>query len=263
MILAALTPAAYLEKGKKIDVPANKLFDHHKAVKLDGTGNFETYPNRDCSGYVKHFGLDGDVSLYRGILRFPGWCDTMNALKALDLLENTEKKEFRNKSYKQFTASLMGENSNVDVLIKAEDFLKIDKESKTMEKLKWLGLFEDTQIPVSSGTNADVLVDLMLKKMSYGPEEKDMVIIVNEIIARFLDHSEKRIGIMLLKGIPDGDSAMSRAVSLPAAIASKLILDKKIKIKGVHRPLLSEIYIPVLKQMEDFGISFKYSCHVL
>jgi saccharopine dehydrogenase (NADP+, L-glutamate forming) len=234
VILAALTPAAYLEKGEKIDVPANKLFHHHKAIELDGIGDFETYPNRDCSGYIKHFGLDGDVSLYRGILRFPGWCETMNALKALNLLENTEKKEFRNKSYRQFTASLMGENSSEDVLVKAYDFLKIDKESKTMEKIKFLGLFEDTQIPVSSGTNADVLVDLMLKKMSYGPEEKDMVIIVNEIIAKFLDHSEKRVGVMFLKRIPGGDSAMSRAVSLPAAIASKLILDKKIKTKGVQ-----------------------------
>ncbi len=89
-------------------------------------------------------------------------------------------------------------------------------------------------------------------------EEKDMVIVVDEIIAKFLDHSEKRMGVMLLKGIPGGDSAMSRAVSLPAAIASKLILDKKIKAKGVQRPFFPEIYTPVLKQMEDFGIAFQY-----
>ena len=84
-----------------------------------------------------------------------------------------------------------------------------------------------------------------------------MVIVANEIIAQFPDHKEKRSGTMLVTGIPGGDSAMSRAVSLPAAIASKLILNGKIKAKGVHRPLSSEIYIPVLKEMKDLGLYFK------
>ena len=61
---------------------------------------------------------------------------------------------------------------------------------------------------------------------------------------------------MLVKGETGGDSAMSKAVSLPAAIASKLILEGKIKAKGVQRPTLSEIYQPVLKEMENFGYNF-------
>lgn len=257
VILAAKTPAVYLKNGEKIDVPAKELFHHHRPVDLEGVGRFETYPNRDCRGYVKHFGLDDDVSIYRGVLRFPGWCSTMNAMIALDLLDNTREKEFKETSYAQFTASLMGADSGEDILHKAVDFLKIEKDSNSIEKLKWLGLFDDNQISISRGTNADVLVNLMLKKMSYGPDEKDMVIVANEIIAQFPDHKEKRSGTMLVEGIPGGDSAMSRAVSLPAAIASKLILNGKIKAKGVHRPLSSEIYIPVLKEMKDLGLYFK------
>ncbi|MBU0462421.1 MAG: saccharopine dehydrogenase NADP-binding domain-containing protein [Proteobacteria bacterium] len=257
VILAAKTPAVYLKNGKKIDVPAKELFHHHRPVDLEGIGSFETYPNRDCRGYVKHFGLDDDVSIYRGVLRFPGWCSTMNAMIALNLLDNTQEKEFKETSYAQFTASLMGADSGDDILHKAVDFLKIEKDSNSIEKLKWLGLFDDNQISISRGTNADVLVNLMLKKMSYGPDEKDMVIVANEIIAQFPGHKEKRSGTMLVKGIPGGDSAMSRAVSLPAAIASKLILNGKIKAKGVHRPLSSEIYIPVLKEMKDLGLYFK------
>lgn len=49
---------------------------------------------------------------------------------------------------------------------------------------------------------------------------------------------------------------MSRAVSLPAAIAAKLILQGKIRAKGVQRPTFPEIYRPVLKEMEDFGYTF-------
>jgi len=257
VILAAKTPAVYLKNGKKIDVPAAELFGHNRLVDLEGIGTFETYPNRDCRGYVKHYGLDDDVSMYRGVLRFPGWCSTMQTLIALNLLDNTLEKDFRETSYAQFTASLMGADSCEDILQGAVDFLKIEEDSKSIEKLKWLGLFDDNQIPVLRGTNADVLVDLMVKKMSYGPDEKDMVIVANEIIAQFPDHKEKRSEATLIEGIPGGDSAMSRAVSLPAAIASKLILNNKIKARGVHRPTSAEIYLPVLKEMEDFGIYFK------
>ncbi|MBC8442276.1 MAG: saccharopine dehydrogenase NADP-binding domain-containing protein [Deltaproteobacteria bacterium] len=257
VILAARTPAVYLEKGEKIDVPAKELFQHPGSVNLEGIGRFETYPNRDCRGYVKHFGLDDDVSIYRGVLRFPGWCSIMNALIALNLLDNTREKEFKETSYAQFTASLMEADSGDDILQRAVDFLKMEKDSDSIEKLRWLGLFDDSQITISRGTNADVLVDLMLKKMSYGRDEKDMVIVANEIIAQFQDQREKRSCTMLVTGIPGGDSAMSRAVSLPAAIASKLILNGKIKAKGVHRPLSSEIYIPVLKEMKDLGLYFK------
>ena len=257
VILAAKTPAAYLQNGESIDVPATKLFHHKRLVDLADIGKFETYPNRDCRGYVKHFGLDDDVSIYRGLLRFSGWCSIMNSLLALNLLDNTQEKKFKETNYAQFTASLIGVDTEKNIEQKVANFLKTAAESMSIEKLKWLGLFDDKQISIARGTNADVLVDLMLKKMSYGADEKDMVIVATEIIAQFSDHKEKISDAMLIEGIPGGDSAMSRAVSLPAAIASKLILNNSIKLTGVHRPLFSEIYIPVLKEMEEFGIYFR------
>ncbi|MEA2114734.1 MAG: saccharopine dehydrogenase C-terminal domain-containing protein [Thermodesulfobacteriota bacterium] len=52
---------------------------------------------------------------------------------------------------------------------------------------------------------------------------------------------------------------MSRAVSLSAAIASKLIIEGKIKAKGVQRPTLPEFYQPVLKEMGEFGYHFVHN----
>jgi saccharopine dehydrogenase-like NADP-dependent oxidoreductase len=103
----------------------------------------------------------------------------------------------------------------------------------------------------------------MLKKMSYAPHEKDMIIVHNEIIAEFPDRKEKRISSMLVEGIPNGDTAMARAVSLPPAIAAKLILEGKIKAKGVCMPTTQEMYEPILKEMETFGFSFKKKTIIL
>jgi saccharopine dehydrogenase-like NADP-dependent oxidoreductase len=97
----------------------------------------------------------------------------------------------------------------------------------------------------------------MLKKLSYEPHEKDMIIVHNEVIAEFPDRRERQVSSMLVEGIPHGDSAMARAVSLPPAIATRLILQGKIKDTGVCMPTTKEIYEPILDEMETFGFSFK------
>ncbi|MBU2514658.1 saccharopine dehydrogenase NADP-binding domain-containing protein [bacterium] len=258
MILAAQTPAVYLRRGEKVEVAARDLFDHHWLVDLDGIGSFETYPNRDCTHYLKSFELGDDISLYRGLLRYTGWCNTMKGLGDLNLFDTTLEKEFAGITHAQFVAALIGENSTDNILQKTADFLNTGKNSDLIKKLKWLGFFNDEEIAVNKGTNADILVNLMTRKMSYGQLEKDMVIVHNEVMAEFSDRTEKRISTLLVKGEPGGDSAMSRAVSLPAAIASKLILEGQIGTKGVQRPTLKSIYQPVLKEMGEFGYQFKH-----
>jgi hypothetical protein len=50
---------------------------------------------------------------------------------------------------------------------------------------------------------------------------------------------------------------MSRTVSLPAAIAARLILEDRIPLRGVVRPVHREIYDPVLDELADLGIECK------
>jgi hypothetical protein len=47
---------------------------------------------------------------------------------------------------------------------------------------------------------------------------------------------------------------MSRTVALPVAIASKMILNDEITLTGVHRPIIPEIYEPILKELEALNI---------
>lgn len=94
--------------------------------------------------------------------------------------------------------------------------------------------------------------------MSYQPNEKDMIIVHDEIIAKFEDPHEKRMSTMMVEGIPGGDSAMSRAVSLAAAIAANHLLENEITIKDVQIPTSSAKYNPVINELELFGYKFKH-----
>lgn len=255
VLMAAKTPAAYLKEGKRIDVSGELLFEHHWFVDVEGLGTFETYPNRDSTIYREYFELDENVSLFRGILRFTGWCNTLRKLKKLNLLDDDKEQIFENKTYREFTVSLTGNDNDSGGMA---EFLNVEENDDIIKRLRWLGLLDDKQITINKGTNADLLVDLMLKKMSYQNHEKDMVIVHDEIVAKFKDRYEKRISTMKVEGIPGGDSAMSRAVSLPAAIAAKHILENEITIKGVQIPTSPEIYNPVLNELELFGYKFEH-----
>ena len=261
LMRSAVSPATYQIDGKIIEVPAK--FEHHKLVDIHGIGTFETYPSNDSTRYLKEFGLDEKISIYKGLLRYIGYCNTMTNLLKIKLIENTQEKNFENTTYSQFIANLIGTSSTEDIKIKFAKSLSMDVNDDFVKKLDWLGLFDNVQITINSGTNSNLLVDLMLKKMAYEPHEKDMIIVHNEMLIEFPDRKEKRISSMLNEGIPYGDSAMARAVSLPPAIAAKLILEGKITKKGVCMPSTKEMYEPILEEMETLGFAFKKETIIL
>jgi saccharopine dehydrogenase (NADP+, L-glutamate forming) len=50
---------------------------------------------------------------------------------------------------------------------------------------------------------------------------------------------------------------MAKTVGLPLGIAARLILENRIRLKGLHIPIIPEIYDPVLHELELQGIRFE------
>ncbi|MCP5105469.1 MAG: saccharopine dehydrogenase [bacterium] len=256
---ASQTAAAYYEKGKRIDIHGKELFERFKYVDIEDLGTFETYPNKDCRKYMKHFGLDPKTaSFYRGLLRYPGYCNFMRYLINLGLFDNEKVEDFTGKTYLQLTASLVGSNDCVNIEGKIASFLHINKFADFIHRYKWLGLMDDRQISIEEGTRQEVLLDRMLEKMSYKPHGRDMIIVHTEAIPEFPGNKkEKRTTTMVARGIPLGDSAMSRAVGLPIAIAAKLFLEGRIKAVGAHiPPTLPRLCPAVLEELAEFDFTF-------
>jgi hypothetical protein len=84
-----------------------------------------------------------------------------------------------------------------------------------------------------------------------------MIVMHHEFIAEYPDRKEKITSTMIDFGIPNGDSSMSRTVALPVAIASRMILDGSMKLVGVHRPVMPEVYEPILKELENLDIKLE------
>ena len=171
VFVAAQTAAAYLKNGKKIEVPGDELFQHFWLVDIEGLGTFESYPNKDVEKYVEPFGLDENVSFYRGLLRFSGYCNNMRYMLALGLLKSDGEEHFGGRTYRQFMGILTGAGSGDDIEDAVAKYLRVDCNADIIHRLKWLGLFGDQPIPMEKGTNLDVLLERMLSKMSYEAHE--------------------------------------------------------------------------------------------
>jgi hypothetical protein len=50
---------------------------------------------------------------------------------------------------------------------------------------------------------------------------------------------------------------MSDTVGIPVGIAAKMLLNNKINSRGVLLPIYKDIYNPVLKELQEYGIRFK------
>jgi saccharopine dehydrogenase (NADP+, L-glutamate forming) len=258
VVLAGKNTGRYLKDGQEVNVPADDLFAHTWTIEIEGVGELVAYPNRDSIPYIETYGLKDATSMFRGTLRNPGWCETWKKIVDLGLLDEVERSEWQGKSYADFTGTFVKDPSG-NLRTDLARQLDLPEDSAILDRFEWLGLLGDDPLPVESASPLDILATRLLEKMPYEEGERDMIILHHEFIAEYpeLPAREKITSTLVDYGIPNGDSAMSRTVSLPAAVAAKMILHGEIKATGVQIPVLQEIYEPVLKELEGLGITFK------
>lgn len=259
VLLACRNAARYLADGHLVEVPAERLFRDMHLVHVPGAGDFEAYPNRDSLQYREIYNLGGQVrTVYRATLRNLGWCDTLYNFGRIGLLDQAAR-PCRGLTRAGYLRELVGAAPGQDLRAAAARKMGISADCLPLHNLQWLGLTADEPLPGDEIAPLELLGELMLARLSYRPGERDMVALFHEFKAWFPQQGryERITSSLVACGTPGGDSAMSRTVSLPAAIAARLILAGRIPQRGVARPVHPEIYRPVLDELAALDID----CH--
>ncbi|HDS29467.1 MAG TPA: saccharopine dehydrogenase [Firmicutes bacterium] len=247
VLLAARNSAKYLEDGKIVEIPGEDLFDFFHELKIEELEKpFEAYANRDSIPYIDIYGLNDAHTMYRGTLRNIGHCVTWKKIADMGFLSIDEMPNTEGMTYRGLLAHLTGISNDPNLESALTEKYHLPENPPVLEKMKWLGLFEEKPLPGNVNTPLDYLVALALEKLQYEPGERDMVVLHHVFIVEYPDRKEKITSTLVDFGIPNGDSSMARTVGLPAAVATKLILQGRIDLTGVHVPVVPEIYNPVL-----------------
>jgi saccharopine dehydrogenase-like NADP-dependent oxidoreductase len=256
VLLASKNSARFLKDGRIVSIPASDLFAAPEIIPITGLGEFEGYPNRDSVSYKETYGIPEALTVLRGTLRYPGWCETLRKMVGLGLLDETPK-DRSGSTFHDLMKELSQAPPEAEVRPAVAARLGLEAGSAVLSRLEWLGLFEARPLPVPKGSAFDNLAALMVEKLAYGAGERDMIVLQHEFLVRTETGRNERIVSSLVDyGVPGGDSSMSRTVGLPAAIGARLILEGRVRTPGVQVPVLPEIYGPILEELDSLGIRF-------
>jgi saccharopine dehydrogenase (NADP+, L-glutamate forming) len=263
VLLAGKNPARFQRGGKNIRIPGEALFDNYWPVQIEGLGEFEGYPNRDSMPYTETYDIHPSDWMFRGTLRYAGWCATLKTLVEIGLLDEIPLGKAP-ATFREFTTQLLDVAPDTDLSQYLAAQWGMCQDAKPITDLAWLGLFSDEPLPAGKTTPVDIMAARMEAKMAYQPGERDMIVMQHEFVAEYPDRKEAITATMIDYGIPHGDTSMARTVGLPAAIAVRMILqDEMAGLTGVHIPVIPEIYDPVLAELSELGIGLSEKVEVM
>ncbi len=255
VVLAGQGTALFLESDDYKYVSYQQLFERLTKVHVPGVGVFEGYPNRDSLKYKTTYGLSNLKTMIRGTLRYEGFCSAWNILVQLGSCDDTYKMEgVEHMTHRGFMNSFLPYHISVSVEEKICNQFKLAIDSHAMNCLQWSGFFEDEPIGLTEGTPAQLLEHILNKKWSLTAHDKDMIVMWHRF-GYMQEGSEKTVeAYLVVKGEDNVKTAMAKAVGLPLGIAAKNLLLGKIKSRGVVIPVSDELYIPIMEELERYGI---------
>lgn len=262
VVVAGQSVAQYSYENRNRYVPYSRLFANSELVYIPKMGWYDGYPNRDSLKYKEAYGLNDTPTILRGTLRHKGFCKAWNILVQLGLTDDSYKIENVNElTYAQWLRTYLPPNlekqNNSSIRVQIASMLQLHLSDEALDKVEWLGLFSNENIPLQSATPAQILQELLERKWKLEPQDKDMIIMQHEMEYEIGKQKKRRISTLVYIGKNSVDTAMSELVGLPLAIGVKHILLGNIKSKGVVIPITEDIYKPIMAELEaDFGVKF-------
>jgi saccharopine dehydrogenase (NADP+, L-glutamate forming) len=255
VVMAGQGTAKFLLDGRFKYVPYQRLFQQITPVEISGVF-YEGYPNRDSLKYLSEYGLHGIRTLIRGTLRNEGFCKAWNTLVQLGccddsyVMDNVEQM-----SHRDFMDSFLGTESSLSVEEKFSKTFRLDPADPILERIRWSGFFSDEKIGLKGGTPAQILEYILNKRWRLVPGDRDLIVMWHRFVYQVNSTVKVITSHLSVRGDNEVETAMAKTVGFPLAIAVKLLLEGKLKHRGVVIPVHEEIYKPILNELNSFGIS--------
>jgi len=250
--------AMFIQEGTYKYIPYHKLFRRTEFLTLNGNGKFEAYANRDSLKYRSVYGLEDIPTMYRGTIRKVGFSRAWNIFVQLGMTDDTYTIEgSEHMSYRDFVNLFLAYSPSDSVELKLRSYLKIDQDDIMWDKLVELDIFnKEKKIELKNATPAQMLQKILSDSWTLEETDKDMIVMHHKFGYEINGEKRQIESSLVVKGENQTYTAMAKTVGLPVAIATLKILNKEIITPGVQIPISKEVYTPILKELEEYGIKF-------
>lgn len=257
VLLAARGPVRWIEDGDVVEAESPFVEPGPREFSIEGVGRLEAYPNRDSLPYRDYYGLGHARDVFRGSLRYPGWCETFRVLDRIGLL-SIEPETVQGTTWADLLRSRTP-GVGGDLRTRLARSLEVPESHSVLGRLAWLGLLDDEPLPEELGeacSPLDALAWRMAERLRYQEGEKDLVALEHRFVVEDgHDSHRRRIRSRLVVTGPAGDrSAMAKTVGITAAVAARRVLDAEVTLTGVHIPVSEELAEPILEGLRDRGL---------
>lgn len=248
----------FIQEGSYKYIPYHKLFRRTEFLTINGSGQFEAYANRDSLKYRSIYGLDYIPTMYRGTIRKVGFSRAWNVFVQLGMTDDSYTIEGSEKmSYRDFTNSFLAYSPSDSVELKFRSYLKIDQDDIMWSKFLELDIFnKHKMVGLKNATPAQILQKILMDSWTLQEDDRDMIVMHHKFGYENKTGKHQIESSMIIKGDDQTYTAMAKTVGLPVAMATLKILNGKITKPGVQLPIHKEVYQPILKELEDYGIHF-------
>lgn len=258
VVLAGQGGAKFLHNSRPKYIPYNRLFKRTEVIDIPEYGKFEGYANRDSLKYQSTYNLHNVETMFRGTLRRMGYSRAWDCFVELGITDDTYIIDNLDTcTYRDFINMFLPYHKSDSVELKLKYYLGIRQDEEALfDKLEWLGIFEDKLIPITSGTPAQVLQLIIEDKWKMEPDDRDMCVMYHKVTFRDSEGVAKECKSHMVVIGDNKSTAMALTVGLPIGIFARRALKENLGYKGVLLPIAKDVYDPVLKELEDYGVRF-------
>lgn len=255
VVMAGQGTAKFIQNGQFKFIPYQQLFRRITPVHVEGYGDYEGYANRDSLKYIDTYGLQGIRTMLRGTLRNKGYCAAWDVLVQLGCCDDTYPMEgVDTMTHRQFMNSFLEYDAVQSVEEKLMKQFNLKTDGDEMQRLTWSGFFSNEKVGLANGTPAQILEHILNKKWKLNTNDKDLIVMWHRFVYDVKGASKEIQATLVAKGDDSLNTAMAKTVGLPLAIAAKLLLQGKIKERGVVIPVTQEFYEPILNELKLLGV---------
>ncbi len=260
VITAGQGTAKFLQNGQYKYIPHQQLFKRITSIEVPGYGAYEGYPNRDSLKYRNTYGLQKIKTMLRGTLRDKGFCGAWDIFVQLGCTDDTYKmEEVGHMTHDDFINSFLEYHPDWTVEEKIAHKFHMRLEGPELQRLNWSGLFDNEPVGLKEGSPAQILEHILNKRWKLNSHDRDMIVMWHRFRFKQEGREREMHASLVVQGENAIHTAMAKTVGLPLGIAAKLLLQEKIKGRGVLIPTSKEFYEPILNELKTLGIELSES----